>query len=112
VPTITVGDLVGRRVVDRSGAVVGTVQDVVVRRTAPGVYEVTGLVAGRSALAGHWGYGGSLRPPTPLRGVLRWMRRHERHVRWEQVAAVEEGVVRVAVDAATLDRWWHGREPD
>jgi hypothetical protein len=38
--------------------------------------------------------------------------RFKRHVRWERVAAVEEGVVRVAVDAATLDRWWHGREPD
>ncbi|PWV55423.1 PRC-barrel domain-containing protein [Nocardiopsis sp. L17-MgMaSL7] len=100
------GDLLGARVVDRSGKTAGSVQDVVVRRD-DGEYQVLGLVLGRSALAGRLGFGDSLEPPTPWRHLLAWLRRHERYVRWEDVVSVETNRVEIGVDHASLPRHWH-----
>lgn len=97
------GDLLGSRVVDRSGGDAGTVQDVVVRREDRG-YAVLGLILGRSAFAGRLGFGDSLEPPTPWRHLLAWLRRHERYVRWEDVVSMEAGHVEIGVDHGSLPR--------
>jgi len=99
------GALLGLRVVDRAGEEVGSVQDIVVRHRE-NAYTVVGLITGRSALAGRFGFGESLEPPTPWGHLLGWLRRHERYVSWEDVVAVEEGRVEIAVDQRSLSRRW------
>ncbi|MFY7068327.1 PRC-barrel domain-containing protein [Nocardiopsis changdeensis] len=100
------GELLGVRVVDRYGREAGSVQDIVVRHEE-GVYTVLGLVLGRSALAGRFGYGDSLEPPTPWKHLLGWLRRHERYVKWEDVIAVREDRIEIGVDHGSLPRRWH-----
>lgn len=101
-------DLLGRQVVDGSGHRVGKVQDVVVRQDGD-TYTVLGLILGRSALAGRFGYGGSLEPPTPWRRLLGWMRRHERYVAWEDVEGLDGTTVRIGVETGSLPRHWGER---
>ncbi|GAA3744783.1 uncharacterized protein YrrD [Spinactinospora alkalitolerans] len=105
-PTIRVSDLLGRPVFDNHGDNLGKVQDVVVRHTPEGRYEVLGLIAGHSAVAGRFGYGGSLEPPTPLRPILHWLRRHERYLRWEGIEDLGDDAIRVSVESAELTREW------
>ncbi|GAB2497462.1 PRC-barrel domain-containing protein [Nocardiopsis aegyptia] len=102
--TTLVSDLIGRTALDRDGRGLGTVQDVVVRRTREGRYEVVGLVVGRHTVAGRFGYGGTLEPPTPWHRVLRWMRRHERYLPWEDIADPDDPV-RARVGSADLRAW-------
>ncbi|MFJ9554275.1 PRC-barrel domain-containing protein [Nocardiopsis sp. NPDC101807] len=102
------GALLGLRIVDCDGKDAGSVQDVVVRHSG-GAYTVLGLVAGRSALAGRFGFGDSLEAPTPWRHLLGWLRRHERYVRWEDVVVVEEDAVEIAVERGSLPRGWRSR---
>ncbi|MDA0566808.1 PRC-barrel domain-containing protein [Streptomonospora sp. S1-112] len=109
-PTILVSDLLGREVRDSRGTALGRVQDVVVRRTADGGYEVVGLVTGRSSVAGRWGYGGSLAPPPLLRAVLRRLRAHERYLRWDHIAELGE-TVRTSVPGERLGRRWSDVDP-
>jgi sporulation protein YlmC with PRC-barrel domain len=101
------GELIGLRVVDRSGLEVGSVQDVVVRHR-DGAYTVLGLVIGRSAIAGRFGYGDTLEPPTPWHHLLSRLRRHERYVEWKDVVALREDRVEIGVDHGSLPRRWCG----
>ncbi|WP_432941273.1 PRC-barrel domain-containing protein [Marinactinospora thermotolerans] len=103
---MTASSLLGREVVDRSGERVGAVHDIVVRRRDDGGYEMAGFVVGRSALAGRFGYGATLAPPTPLHGLLAWLRRHERYLPWEDVADIGEEVIRASVASADLTPAW------
>ncbi|NYH51873.1 sporulation protein YlmC with PRC-barrel domain [Nocardiopsis arvandica] len=107
--TFQASDLLGRAVVDGSGRRVGAVQDVVVRRDGD-AYTVLGLVLGRSALAGRFGYGGPLEPPTPWKRVLGWMRRHERYVDWGDVERLDGEAVVIGVEHESLPRRWHDHE--
>ncbi|MBX9387341.1 PRC-barrel domain-containing protein [Streptomonospora nanhaiensis] len=109
-PTILVSDLLGREVRDSRGTFLGRVQDVVVRRTADGGYQAVGLVTGRSSVAGRWGYGGSLDPPPLLGALLRWLRRHERYLRWDHIGELGE-TVRVSVPGDRLGRRWSDVDP-
>lgn len=109
-PKIRASELIGRRVLDRQGDTVGKVQDVVVRYAADGRYEVLGVITGRSAVAGRLGYGGSLEPPTPLHRILRWLRRHERYLKWEHIDRIGENDIRVVVDSEGLSREWRNTE--
>jgi sporulation protein YlmC with PRC-barrel domain len=104
VATTLVSELMGRTALDRDGRDLGVVQDVVVRRTGEGRYEVVGLVVGRHTVAGRFGYGGTLEPPTPWHHVLRWMRRHERYLPWTDVTEMGDPI-RTRVGAAVLRPW-------
>lgn len=105
--TFLAGEIIGRHVVDSSGRRVGTVQDIVVRRDGD-TYTVLGLVLGRYALAGRFGYGNSLEPPTPWHWALSWMRGHERYVGWEDVTRLDGDAVEIGVEHATLPHSWQG----
>ncbi|MFD6951966.1 hypothetical protein A6A08_10445 [Nocardiopsis sp. TSRI0078] len=107
--TFQASELIGRHVVDGSGQRTGTVRDVVVRRDGD-AYTVLGLVLGRSALAGRFGYEGTLDPPTPWRHVLGWMRRHERYVEWEDIERLDGEAVVIGVEHSSLPRHWRARE--
>lgn len=103
------GELIGLRVVDRNGHEAGSVQDIVVRHRE-GAYTVLGLVVGRSAVAGRFGYGDSLEPPTPWAHLLGWLRRHERYVEWKDVVALREDRVEIGVEHASLPRRWRDED--
>ncbi|WP_067607053.1 PRC-barrel domain-containing protein [Nocardiopsis listeri] len=97
--------ILGLRVIDRDGEQAGIVHDIVVDHR-DGVYTILGLVLGRSAVGGRFGYGDSLQAPMPWKRLLKWLRRHERYVRWADVVALEEDHVEIAVDHGSLPGHW------
>lgn len=102
---LRVNALLELRVVDRDGEHAGVVHDIVVDHRE-GVYTILGLVVGRSALTGRFGYVGSLEPPTSWKHLLGWLRRHERYMEWKDVVALEEDRVKSVVEHESLPRRW------
>jgi sporulation protein YlmC with PRC-barrel domain len=104
-------DLIGSTIVDADGAEVGRVGDVWLTQDGPpiGVFgaalRVDALVIGRFGLASRAGYEREdVRGPFPIAWYLHRQMAHRPVVRWRDVAAVEEGRVRLRVRVADLDR--------
>jgi sporulation protein YlmC with PRC-barrel domain len=104
-------DLIGSSVVDADGADVGRVGDVWLTQDGPpiGVFgaalRVDALVIGRFGLASRAGYErDDVRGPAPIAWYFHRQTAHRPVVRWSDIAATEEGRVRLRVRVADLDR--------
>ncbi|GAA3107437.1 hypothetical protein [Streptosporangium carneum] len=106
---LRMSDLIGRRVVDDSGALVGQVADVRLSQDGPMLGEVQHAfrVAGLIVVPRHtgqlFGYerGPAGQAPALVAAVVRRLHRNSRYVTWEQVDVIADDV-RLAVPTAEL----------
>jgi sporulation protein YlmC with PRC-barrel domain len=111
-------DLIGSVVVDADGREVGHVGDVWMTQDGPPIgpfgaaLRVDSLVIGRFGLASRAGYDRpDVRGPWPIAWFLERRQTHRPVIRWPQVAAIEEGRVRLRVSVDELDRPRSFEEP-
>lgn len=104
-------DYVRRRVVDSEGAYVGDVSDIRMAQDGPvlgtwgAAFRVTGLVVSPRNAGSFLGYErSSVSGPWLVETVVRWLHRNARFVPWEDVAGIEDGVVRVRRPLRDLER--------
>ena len=104
-------DLIGSMVVDADDVEVGRVGDVWLTQDGPPVgmfgaaLRVDTLVIGRFGLASRAGYERKdVRGPAPIAWYMHRRTAHRPVARWSDVAAVEEGRIRLRVRLADLDR--------
>jgi hypothetical protein len=102
-------ELLAATVVDVDGRSVGSVGDVCLVQDGPyldpfgAALRVDGLVAGRHGLATRLGFRrGNVTGPWPVRALFRSLESRARYVSWDQVAAFEDGVVRLSVRSTEL----------
>jgi len=103
--------VIGPRIVDADGRDIGRVGDVWLIQNGPpiGVFgaalTVDALVIGRFGLASRAGYEREgVRDPAPIAWYLRRQTAHRQVVRWNEVAAIEEGRIRLRLSEASLGR--------
>ena len=110
-----ISDLLRSRVVDLDGRELGSVDDVHLVQDGQllpnfgAALRVAGLVVGRGGLGVRLGYHrAGVRGPWPIKAMFNRVERRARYVSWDQVAAWEEGTVRLSVGAddvrAVVDR--------
>jgi len=104
-------DLIGSRIVDGNGDEMGRVGDVWLLQDGPpiGVFgaalTVEAFVVGRFGLASRAGYEREgVRGPAPIAWFLHRQTAHRPVVRWSEIAAIEEGRIRLRVGQDDLDR--------
>jgi sporulation protein YlmC with PRC-barrel domain len=96
---VILGDVLGDRVVDAAGHRVGTVTDA--RFVQPDGEALTairlfGLIVSPRSRISSFGYERrNVRGPAVLAGWIRWRHRGTFLVRWEDVARIDDGVVRL-----------------
>jgi PRC-barrel domain protein len=105
------GDLIGSTVVDADDVEVGRVGDVWLTQDGPpagpfgAALRVDALVMGRFGLASRAGYErDDMHGPAPIAWFLHRRTAHRPVVRWSDIAALEEGKVRMRGSLADLDR--------
>jgi hypothetical protein len=110
--------LIGSAVVDANGRDVGRVGDVWMSQDGPpagpfgAALRVESLVIGRFGLASRTGYDRpGVRGPAPIAWYLRRQSAHRPAVRWAQIAAIEEGRIRLRVPLEELERPPSVQEP-
>jgi PRC-barrel domain len=101
-------DLIGRAVIDSTGAKIGEVHDIRARRdgseAAVAAYGVTHLLVAGSTFGMRLGYGyGHMHGPWPLRIAIRRLLRNGYAVSWNQVASTDpRQPLRLSVEANQL----------
>lgn len=101
--TLTGADLLSLHVVDVDGTDLGRVRDLRLERRGHR-WVATGLVAGRRMLSERFGTtAGVIEGPALLLAWLRRRHAHLRRVRWDQVAEITDGTVRLRCRADDLD---------
>jgi len=108
---VRLADLIGSSVVDANGDAVGNIADVWLLQDGPPIgpfgaaLRLDALVIGRFGLASRAGYE---RPdvtgPAPIARLLAGRTAHRPVARWSDVAAVEEGMIRLRRGVGDLDR--------
>jgi hypothetical protein len=110
--------LLGSDVIDVDGVPVGSVHDVRLAEESPARRDsgprlrVTALLLGPTAIGARLGFErGRLRGPWPLDAFFRAVHRRMRVAGWEEIAAIEEGRIRLRVPKGDLeDEVWTGDE--
>jgi sporulation protein YlmC with PRC-barrel domain len=104
-------DLIGSRIVDADGRDIGRVGDVWLIQNGPpiGVFgaalTVDALVIGRFGLASRAGYEREgVRGPAPIAWYLRRQTAYRQVVSWSDIAAIEEGHIRLQLREGDLGR--------
>ena len=103
------GTLLHTEVVDSAGLVVGRVRDVrlvrdgpILRPSGERAPRVDGLIVGRVGFASGLGYGRTVSRPWPLAAIIRWLLRHERYVRWDDIDQLTSERITLRVPADRL----------
>jgi hypothetical protein len=111
-------DLIASTVIDADGVEIGRVGDVWLVQDGPPIgpfgaaLRVDALVLGRFGLASRAGYEREdVRGPAPIEWFLHRRTAHRPLARWPDVAALQEGCVRLRVRLADLERSPTPREP-
>ncbi len=93
------GDLFGDRVLDAAGHRVGVVTDarfLLPDGAEPTAIRLFGLIVSPRSRTSSLGYERrSVHGPAPIAGWIRWLHRGTFLVRWDDVARVDDGVVRL-----------------
>ena len=104
-------DLLDCEVLDRAGRPVGKVHDVRLVQDGPligtfgAAFRVEALLAGSASMGVRLGYGhGDVQGPLPIRALFARLARDMAMVRWEDIAAIEPGVIRLNVAGDELNR--------
>jgi hypothetical protein len=115
---VRLADLIGSRIIDAEGRGVGRVGDVWLLQDGPpiGVFgaalTVDALVIGRFGLASRAGYEREgMRGPAPIAWFLHRRTARRPLMRWADVAAIEEGRIRLRVRSDDLARSESVHEP-
>lgn len=106
-----ISELLRSRVIDATGADLGSVDDVRLVQDGPVVegfgslLRVAGLVVGRGGLAVRLGYHRhQVKGPALVKAIVGRLERRAHYVSWEQVETWADGTVRLGVPAAEVAR--------
>jgi sporulation protein YlmC with PRC-barrel domain len=112
------GGLVGATVLDADGAELGHVHDLILVQDGPPIgpvgaaFRLHALLFGAPAIGARLGFARrDVRGPWPLRALFSALHDRMRVAVWEQVAAIEEGRIRLAVSAGEVHDELDAEEP-